>query len=188
MRSAGRRRRFGSSCRRPLPDQSECRLIRHTSEVRVQLQNGGGDPGGDGAPKRLHHDAGFDGAAGYRRHFARQHDALLNLCESSLKFVNCSRIFLFEPKWICPTHVEVRRANLPKKGSKEKRASFSALNRIPLAIQYTAGYLSASTLINFPPARHDSVAALAIRTGRKPSVTFTAVGVSFIMASTKLIT
>ena len=45
-----------------------------------------------------------------------------------------------------------------------------------------------STLTYTPPLRQDSVAALAMRTGRRPSIAPTAVGVSLLIASTKEIT
>ena len=44
------------------------------------------------------------------------------------------------------------------------------------------------TLTNTPPLRQDSVAALAMRTGRRPSIAPTAVWVSLLIASTKEIT
>ena len=45
-----------------------------------------------------------------------------------------------------------------------------------------------STLTYTPPLRQDSVAALAMRTGRRPSIAPTAVSVSLLIASTKEIT
>ena len=45
-----------------------------------------------------------------------------------------------------------------------------------------------STLTYTPPLRQDSVAALAMRTGRRPSIAPTAVWVSLLIASTKEIT
>ena len=45
-----------------------------------------------------------------------------------------------------------------------------------------------STLTYTPPLRQDSVAALAMRTGRRPSTAPTATGLSLLIASTKEIT
>ena len=65
-----------------------------------------------------------------------------------------------------------------------KRAFFSCFTSA-----YAADFWNYSSTFTYtPPLRQDSVAALAIRTGRRPSTAPTATGLSLLIASTKEIT